>query len=248
MKFPHFIIAITLCVLRQAISLSTNRQWKLSKSSTLRNARNTSHLSRKSLKVFMEQENDDVNNGLMDRRSVHGTLSAALGVVTASMIAPLESRAAVGSIPEFANTNAVMQGVTINVAENKQLLDMVNFLREGMNFKVLRQAAKGSVTSVVSLYIYMIGHNSINSTYLLFFHKTSKQKWLGFGPEQMSIPSDFELPVSAFSEYGGHASIEVRFDPKTTTSYYDGTTMGGNNIAYLQGTYFEICDQRALYC
>ena len=56
----------------------------------------------------------------------------------------------------------------------------------------------------------------------------------------MSIPADFELPVSSFAEYGGHSSIEVRFDAKSTTSYYDGSTMGGNNIAYLQGkTYFS---------
>ena len=160
--------------------------------------------------ISNEYEMEDAcenESGLMNRRSVHGVISASLGYLSASMIAPsLESNAAVGTLPEFSDTNAIVQGITINVAESKQFFDMVDFLRDGLNFQVLRQENKGSISSV----------------------------WLGFGPEQANIPSDFVLPVSSFAKYGGHASIEIRFDAKSTTSFYDGTSMGGNNIAYLQ--------------
>jgi hypothetical protein len=60
-------------------------------------------------------------------------------------------------------------------------------------------------------------------------------QWLGFGPEQLSIPRDFELPVSSFAQYGGHASIHVRCDSKTTAPLYRiGDDTPGNNIAFLQ--------------
>lgn len=130
--------------------LTHNRSWSryVKKAASVVNEASQYSLSRHSLELFMHSNQDD---GVMDRRAVHGAISATLGVVTASMIAPsLESRAAVGSLPEFANTNAVIQGITVNVADRRQFLDMIEFLREGMNFKVLRQAAKGSVSSVVS--------------------------------------------------------------------------------------------------
>ena len=60
-------------------------------------------------------------------------------------------------------------------------------------------------------------------------------QWLGFGPEQLSVPDDFELPVSSFSKYGGHASINVRYDTLSTVPLYrQGEDTPGNNIAYLQ--------------
>ena len=66
----------------------------------------------------------------------------------------------------------------------------------------------------------------------------SKIQWLGYGPEQLSIPSDFELPVSSFAMYGGHASIHIRFDNKATTPLYRiGDDPTGNNIEFIQGTW-----------
>ncbi len=59
---------------------------------------------------------------------------------------------------------------------------------------------------------------------------------MGFGPEQLSIPSDFEIPVSSFAKYGGHASIHIRYDSSSTNVYYNkGDNAPGDNIAYLQG-------------
>jgi hypothetical protein len=58
---------------------------------------------------------------------------------------------------------------------------------------------------------------------------------LGFGPEEMRIPENFEIPVSSFSRYGGHASICVRYDSQIADLYYKkGDDAPGDNIAFLQ--------------
>lgn len=52
----------------------------------------------------------------------------------------------------------------------------------------------------------------------------------------MKIPDAFEMPVSSFSQYGGHASICIRYDSQTIDLYYKkgDSSPPGNNIAYLQ--------------
>jgi hypothetical protein len=70
---------------------------------------------------------------------------------------------------------------------------------------------------------------------LILFASSCFAQWLGFGPEQLSIPSAFTIPVSSFAEYGGHASIHIRYDSQDTNVYYrSGETAPGDNIAYLQ--------------
>lgn len=69
---------------------------------------------------------------------------------------------------------------------------------------------------------------------------------MGFGPEQVNIPENFIVPMS-FTQYGGHASIHIRFDSTATESLYTytkntttnavSTTLPGDNIAFLQGMY-----------
>ena len=87
----------------------------------------------------------------MNRRTFHSTVAKTLGLFSASWIAPLieDAQAAVGTLPEYADTNAVVQGITVTVAETRQFSDMVDFLREGFGFDVLRQSTKGSVTTAV---------------------------------------------------------------------------------------------------
>ncbi len=52
----------------------------------------------------------------------------------------------------------------------------------------------------------------------------------------LSIPEDFELPVSSFGMYGGHASIHIRYDSRAPSLLYrQGDDAPGDNIAYLQG-------------
>jgi len=115
--------------------------------------------------------------------------------------------AEVGTLPEYADTNAILQGITVNVADASQQESMINFLINAFDFKILRKRVRNSV----------------------------EETWLGYGPEQLSIPDDFQIPVSSFGEYGGHASINVRYDPSSTSALYrQGDDAPGDNIAYLQ--------------
>mmetsp|Transcript_18948 Transcript_18948/g.52881 ORF Transcript_18948/g.52881 Transcript_18948/m.52881 type:complete len:381 (-) Transcript_18948:175-1317(-) len=119
---------------------------------------------------------------------------------------PELSCADVGTLPEFSDTNAIVQGLTINVADASQQQTMIDFLVGAFSFEVQRQRIQGTV----------------------------EETWLGFGPEQLSVPDDFELPVSSFGKYGGHASINVRYDSQAITPFYrQGDDAPGNSIAYL---------------
>jgi len=116
------------------------------------------------------------------------------------------AQAFVGNLPEFQDTNAVLKGITVKVTDPTQLKQMISFLQICFDFKVLRSTADGS------------------------------DVWMGFGPEQMSIPAEFRLPVSSFQDYGGHASIHIRYDSQATFSYYRGDGVAlGDNVAYVQG-------------
>lgn len=139
------------------------------------------------------------------RRVFLETLSAASAVSIIGSTKPC--LAAVGSLPEYADTNAILQGITINVADKSQQDSMIAFLTDGLSFKVLRKRIRGSI----------------------------EETWLGFGPEQLSIPDDFELPVSSFATYGGHSSIHLKYDEKAKAALYrTGDAAPGDNIAYVQ--------------
>lgn len=115
--------------------------------------------------------------------------------------------ASVGTLPEFSDTNAILKGITIRVADKSQLDAMVSFLTNGFDFEILRQRIRGGTEEI----------------------------WMGFGPEQVSIPEDFTIPVSSFAKYGGHSSICILYDPRLTSALYRmGNDAPGNNIAYVQ--------------
>jgi len=81
-------------------------------------------------------------------------------------------------------------------------------------------------------------------TFSTFVTELFLPKWLGFGPEQASIPADFEIPVSSFAMYGGHASIHLRYDASSPSLLYNGKgDAPGNNIAYLQGENINLIPQ-----
>jgi hypothetical protein len=149
-------------------------------------------------------DNDD-EVPITSRRSI--LTSAVSGAIILSGISPGPAHAVVGTLPELADTNAIVQGVTIDVVDKAQQDNMVAFLVNGFNFQVLRQRIKGSV----------------------------QDTWLGFGPEQLSVPKDFEVPVSSFAMNGGHASINIRYDSQATSPLYrQGEKAPGDNIAFLQ--------------
>lgn len=118
------------------------------------------------------------------------------------------ANAALGTLPELASTNAVLQGITVKVADKSQQDAMIAFLVEGFDFKVLRKRIRGSL----------------------------EETWLGFGPEQLDVPSDFQLPVSSFNLYGGHASVHLVYDASLKSPLYrtGDDAPPGDNVAYLQ--------------
>ena len=72
---------------------------------------------------------------------------AAAGMVAG---VPGMAVAAVGSLPEFRETNAILQGITVNVADKSQQDAMIDFLVNGFNFKILRKRINDPVEDTVS--------------------------------------------------------------------------------------------------
>ena len=160
-----------------------------------------------SLKSVPENIGDDVSVELSRRKMMAKTAAlASLSFLPAAIGSPASSSAAVGTLPEFSDTNAIINGLTVNVADASQQQAMIDFLTGAFDFVVQRQRIQGTV----------------------------EETWLGFGPEQLSVPKDFELPVSSFSRYGGHAAINVRYDSQAVAPLYKvGDEAPGNSIAYL---------------
>jgi len=138
----------------------------------------------------------------VDRR----TIIQSVGMASPLLLSQ-PSTAAVGSLPEFANVDSILQGITVKVADRSQQEAMVDFLTSGFSCQVLRKRIIGQ----------------------------REETWLGFGPEQFSIPSDFTY-VNSFAMYGGHASIRIVYDVTLSKALYriGDTNPPGTNIAYLQ--------------
>lgn len=157
----------------------------------------------------LEADNRNIHLNDISRRTLLGQSIVAAAALAGS---PQLTTAAVGTLPELADANAILQGITIKVADPEQQKAMLAFLENGFDCQVLRKRITGSL----------------------------EETWLGFGPEQLSVPSDFTLPVSSLGKYGGHASIHLVYDAKATAPLYnagaDAERISGtdSNIAYLQ--------------
>lgn len=171
----------------------------------------TGRLRMPTSQLYQEDATGNNNAGgavSQQRRSflVNTSWAGAAAIATAMTIAPADTAcAAVGTLPELQDTNAVLQGITVRVTDPAQQKQMIAFLQDAFDMDILRGTPDGIDT------------------------------WLGYGPEQLSAPSDFVIPVSSFKKYGGHASIHVQYDSQSTSMYYRGEgNAPGNNIAYLQ--------------
>mmetsp|Transcript_5252 Transcript_5252/g.11098 ORF Transcript_5252/g.11098 Transcript_5252/m.11098 type:complete len:371 (-) Transcript_5252:1550-2662(-) len=194
---------LTVLILLSALHLTECFQAPISPQSIASNQGSRVQVHSSSSSSFSSDTNLPPNDDI-SRRSVLAQ-GLALGAVLTGM--PSMSNAAVGSLPEFQDSNAIVQGLTIRVADKSQQEAMISFLSDGFDFQVLRQRINGGIEEV----------------------------WMGFGPEQTSIPDDFTIPVSSFARYGGHASICVLYDPTLTSALYrTGNDAPGTNIAYLQ--------------
>ncbi|KAL3938120.1 MAG: hypothetical protein SGBAC_006903 [Bacillariaceae sp.] len=148
----------------------------------------------------------NAESSLTRRSLIHSAAAVSFSLALGNSNVPV-ANAAVGTLPEFGDSEAIIQGLTVNVADKSQLDAMVTFLTNGFDFQILRQRIKNSVEEI----------------------------WLGYGPEQLSIPGDFEIPVSSFAKYGGHMSLKLVLDSSITKPLYlIGDDVPGNNIAFLQ--------------
>jgi hypothetical protein len=112
-------------------------------------ARAADYDSETSMKETIEAKQE---SPAMDRRAAINKAGMTLGgLAVVSLLPPSKpANAAVGSLPEFSDTNAILQGVTVKVADQSQQESMIKFLIDSFDFKVLRQRKSGSITDTVS--------------------------------------------------------------------------------------------------
>lgn len=207
---PLFVgIWVTVVAVHFVASLTITSNFKSGSQTTLRKTSRTKSFAQSSgdLDHISIANNDDSNAVFSRRKMVTKTAAlASASFLSTTIFSPGKSVAEVGTLAEFADTNAIINGLTINVADASQQQQMIDFLIGAFSFEVRRQRIQDSV----------------------------EETWLAFGPEQLSVPSEFELPVSSFNKYGGHASINVRYDSKSVAPLYrQGDDAPGNSIAYL---------------
>jgi hypothetical protein len=108
-----------------------------------------------SLRRTLNDEEERRSNDIIDKRvemtSRRGVLQSAATAAVTWVAWGDESLAAVGRLPELSdpNTNAVLQGVTVSVADLSQQEAMIQFLTQGFSFQMLRQQTTDSVTDTV---------------------------------------------------------------------------------------------------
>lgn len=78
------------------------------------------------------------------RRSL--LLGGAASAAAALLLSPNPAGAAVGSLPELQDTNVVMQGITIKVADPAQQKQTIEFLQDAFDMVVLRGTPDGTDT------------------------------------------------------------------------------------------------------
>ena len=97
------------------------------------------------------EENDPSSSDPSRRRFfANGIVTGSALLVTGSSYQVEEASAAVGELPEFSQTNVILQGLTVNVADQSQQKSMVDFLVNGLGFEVLRQRIRGPIEETVS--------------------------------------------------------------------------------------------------
>jgi len=101
--------------------------------------------------VYSSNKENDTSFFEPSRRNVlvQG-LAIGSSFLAAGSIHVEDSLAAVGSLPEFGDTDTILQGLTVNVADQSQQKSMNEFLIQGLGFEVLRRRINGPVEETVS--------------------------------------------------------------------------------------------------
>ena len=98
--------------------------------------------------------NDDAAVSSAARRSMILLLQQGSGILSSSISNNAANAAMLGSLPEYQDTNAILQGITIDVADESQYEETIQFFLNSFDgMKVLRerqQQQQGGVRDTVS--------------------------------------------------------------------------------------------------
>jgi hypothetical protein len=92
-----------------------------------------------------------VRSTISRRKTLTHVAAAAAAMLVSDPFASIDNLAMadVGTLPELKGAPAILQGITVSVADESQQNSMIRFLVEGFLFKVLRQRTVGTVTDTV---------------------------------------------------------------------------------------------------
>jgi hypothetical protein len=108
------------------------------------------------------------------RRSIlkNTLLTTTCAILSTQILSNKPANAAIGTLPEFADTNAIFQSVTIDVTDKKQFDDTVEFFTNGFDgCKVLRERGGdggGVVKEVVSIAVVYLLDSSVLDVLTLY--------------------------------------------------------------------------------
>jgi hypothetical protein len=139
--------------------LSTSKT-TITKSSTPKVSTTKTKRSRRPFQSSLQRmsRSEEVEDASNHEPTVHSTLSerrrsllrspftSVMMTTTAAIMTAIPtdpSMAFVGSLPEWQNTNIILQGVTLRVTDPSQRQQMISFLQEGFDMQILRQSPDG---------------------------------------------------------------------------------------------------------
>ncbi len=148
------VILLIACLTRDVSSFSTLRSDGLLKLPSTKHQRSSSTTSRVLLKAQSsntdnqhekEHPENQITTSNNTRRSVLQKVISTSAILSTSLLAggspsSIIANAAMGTLPEFADTNAIFQGITIDVTDKAQYEETIQFFTNGFDgMKVLRE-------------------------------------------------------------------------------------------------------------
>ena len=150
------VILIVVCLTRDVSSFSTKHSDGVLKLPSTQNQRLSSSSPRSSKVLLMAQSSN--NDGQHEkehpknqittgntRRSILQKVISTSAILSTSLLAggsssSMIANAAMGTLPEFEDTNAIFQGITIDVTDKAQYEETIQFFTNGFDgMKVLRE-------------------------------------------------------------------------------------------------------------
>ena len=151
------VILIVVCLTRDVSSFSTKHSDGVLKLLSTQNQRLSSSSPRSS-KVFLmaqssnndgqhekEHPKNQITTSNNTRRSILQKVISTSAILSSSLLAggstsSMIANAAMGTLPEFEDTNAIFQGITVDVTDKAQYEETIQFFTNGFDgMKVLRE-------------------------------------------------------------------------------------------------------------